>query len=183
MDEHGAPAPLHPRSCVVIDFDDQIVEMVIAPEPVPGFVSGAAEPAVIAAIAGVLAPRQLRLDASGRQQGGRPSGAVGPPPKPQRPEPPARRRAIPFELVGTDAGSAEHHRNGDVAGKQYAMAAIAGPNANPDQGKRAPSHEIRQPFDQHRPCPGAIPACSFAPECSTSRNIGLPARRLQGLLR
>src|SRR5262249_22152814 len=167
---------------VVIDSDEEIVEMVIAPKPVAGLLGQAPKRTIVAAAVGIFAPGQIRFDASHRQQRGRPLAAVGPPPQPHEPEPAARGRAVPFKLVGADAGSANDHRNGAVAGKQYAAAAVTRPRPHPDQGEKASAYGMSQTVSgPHVHRPSGNPACSFAPECSTSRNTGLPARLLQGL--
>ena len=38
MDEHRAAPPGHPRPRVVVDFDDEVIEMVVPPQPVAGFI-------------------------------------------------------------------------------------------------------------------------------------------------
>ena len=84
--EHGAAAAGDARAGVVVDLDDEVVEPVVAPQPVAWFIGRAAERPVVAAVARVLAPGVVRRDPADRQQGARPRPAVGPPPQPQRAE-------------------------------------------------------------------------------------------------
>ncbi len=104
MDEHGAAAAGNARARVVVDLDDEVVEVVLAREPV-GFRSRRHfHRPVVTAVGGVLAPAVLRRNAPGRQSRRRTRMAVGAPPQPLEPEAAARGRAVALALVGFDAG-------------------------------------------------------------------------------
>ena len=84
MDEHRAAAPSHPRAGVVVDFDDEIVQVVLPPEPVAWFSGRAAEGPVVAPVSGILAPGDIAGNASCGQQCPRPRVTVCPPPQPDQ---------------------------------------------------------------------------------------------------
>jgi len=80
MDKHGAAAAGHARSGIVVDFDDQVVETVVPPEPVAWFIGRPAEEAIIASIRGVLAPGVVAPYPTNGEQGRWPRQPIGPPP-------------------------------------------------------------------------------------------------------
>ena len=143
VNEYGAAAAGYPGAGVVIDFDDQVVEAVVAAQPVAWFIGRPAERAVIAAIRGVLAPGVVRPDAAGRQQGSRPHQAVGPPPQPHRVKPAGRGPAVAFALARFDAGTAKRDGKGFRAGKQPTPRAPARPGANANDAQRSSLHGDR----------------------------------------
>ena len=146
MNEYGTAAAGHPRPRVVIDFDNEVVEGVVAAQPVAWFIGRPAERAVIAPIRGVLAPGVVRPDATGRQQGSRPHQAVGPPPQPQRAKPAGRGPAVAFALACFDAGTAKRNGKGFRAGKQPTLCAPARPGANANDAQRSSLHGNRAEF-------------------------------------
>src|SRR4051812_20119297 len=60
MNEHGTPAAGDPRAAVVIDFDNEIIEMIVAPETITRLPGGTAERAIVTAVGGVLAPGEVK---------------------------------------------------------------------------------------------------------------------------
>ena len=56
MDEHGAATAGYPGPGVVVDLDDEVVEVVVAPEAIAWFIGRAAERPIVAPICRVLAP-------------------------------------------------------------------------------------------------------------------------------
>src|SRR6187401_3129568 len=76
VDEHRAAPPGHPRTCVMAYFNNEIIEMVCAPEPVTGAVSRYQHMAIVAPARRVLAPGVLRPDPARRECGRRPRAAV-----------------------------------------------------------------------------------------------------------
>ena len=78
MQEHRAAAAGHPRAGIVVDLDDEIVEMVVPPQPVAWFSGRAAEGAVIAPVGGIFAPGNVTGNASDGQQCPRPRMPVRP---------------------------------------------------------------------------------------------------------
>src|ERR1700752_1432337 len=114
MQEYRAAAAGYPRACVVVDFDNEIIEMILPPEPVAGLTGRHLDRPVVAAVGGVLAPGVGARDASDRQHGGRPRMAVSAPPEPNRAERAARGAAVALPLVRQNAASPERNRPGDL---------------------------------------------------------------------
>src|SRR5450759_4558887 len=56
MDEHGAAAPGHARARVVVDLDDEVVERVLAREPVGLGAGRQLDRPIVMTVTGVLAP-------------------------------------------------------------------------------------------------------------------------------
>ena len=79
MQEHGAATAGYPWAGVVIDFDDEIIEVVLARQPVAGLVANQADGLIVMAVPWVLAPGVLRADGADRKQRRRPWMAVGAP--------------------------------------------------------------------------------------------------------
>jgi len=80
MDEHRTAAVCNPRAGIVVKLDDQVVEVIIAPQPVAGRVLAQSKRPVVASVGRVFAPRVGPSDAADRQSGARPRTAVRPPP-------------------------------------------------------------------------------------------------------
>ena len=59
MHEDGAAAAGHSRAGIVVDLDDEVVEMIVPPQPVAWFSGRAAEGAVVAPVARILTPGNL----------------------------------------------------------------------------------------------------------------------------
>ena len=137
MQKHRAAAAGHPRAGIVVDLDDEIVEMVIPPQPVAWFSGRAAEGAVIAPVGGIFAPGNVTGNASDGQQCPWPRMPVRPPPQADEPKPPARRGPVAFELVGTDAPTAEHDGDSEGAGDQDAPRLVSRPCPHAKQGEPA----------------------------------------------
>jgi len=110
MNENRAAAFCYTRAGVVVDFNNEIVEMIVAPKPVAFRAWRELEGAVIAAVERILAPGVVLCDSPNGQRRLRPRHAVGAPPQPQRPEAPARRGKIAFEFVAFDSAAAERDR-------------------------------------------------------------------------
>jgi hypothetical protein len=81
VQEHGTPAAGDARPHVVVDFDHEIIKMIIAAKPVARLARRTTERAVVAAVARILAPSEVGGDATDRQQGLRARVSVGPPPE------------------------------------------------------------------------------------------------------
>src|SRR4249919_2133647 len=107
MPEYSAAVAGNPRPSVVVNFDNEIVEAVGAPQPVAWFIGRPVEGPVIPPIGRVFAPGVVGPDPPDRQQGARPRQAVGSPPQPNRMKLPGRRRAVAFPLGRFDAGPAQ----------------------------------------------------------------------------
>lgn len=165
MDKDGAAPAGHPRPHVVIDLDNDIVEAIFPPEPITWFNGRPAKRSVVAPVARILAPGVGAADPAHRQRGSRRHQPIRPPPQPQRPKGAARRAAIAFALVGSDAAAPERDRHAPGAGAEPALRWPAGPRPDMDRSEGRPLHMSSAGGD----FPTA--ACSCILTCSTSRQI------------
>ncbi len=140
VDEDGAAASGHPRPRVVVDLDDQVIEAVVAAEPVAWFIGRPPEGLVVAPVVWNLAPGVVRADVAHWQQCPRPRQAVGAPPQPHRAKMATRGAAIAFALIGLDAGAAECNGRRQRPGEQPALRFAARPGADADRAKCGPFH-------------------------------------------
>ena len=136
MQEHRAAAAGDTRGAVVIDLDNEIVEMIVALEPVAGLTLSAPHRLIVMPVVRVLAPGVLGPDRAGRQEGLRPGMPVGAPPQLPGPECALGRAAVAFALVGPDAAAPKCHRHGPAIGRQPAPAGVAGGPVNPYRRER-----------------------------------------------
>ena len=111
MHEHGAAASGNARMRIVVDFEDEIVKVIIAPEPVAWCVFGQADRAVISAIVRVFAPSVGTGDAAHRQVRRWTSDAIRTPPKAERPKVSAWRCTIALALISLNPITAECDRH------------------------------------------------------------------------
>ena len=135
MQEYRAATAGDTRRAVVIDLDDEIVEMIIALEPVTAMVAIPPHRLIVMAAPRIFAPGVFGPDGANRQERTRPRMAVGAPPQLPGPEDAPWGAAIAFTLVGPDAGAPERNRHRLPARGQPAPARIAGRALNPDRGK------------------------------------------------
>jgi hypothetical protein len=136
MQEYRAAATGDARRGVVIDLDNEIVEVIVALEPIAAAIAIQPYRPVVVAAVRVLAPGILRPDGASRQEGLRPRMPVGAPPQSPRPEAAFRGPAVAFALVGDDSPASQCDRDGLPAGCKPAPAGIAGGSADPDRGQR-----------------------------------------------
>ena len=148
MDEHRTAPAGDARPGVVVDLDDEIVQPVATPQPVPWFIGRPPERTIVAPVGRILAPRDIRGQPACRQARRRTRQAVGPPPQPAQPEAAQRGAAVALPLVGQDAAAAEHDRDRPTAGQQYAPGAASGPGADADQrvGAAPPALAVPKPY-------------------------------------
>ena len=135
MQEYRAAAPGDAWRAVVIDLDDKIVEMIVAPEPVAALAAIPSHRLIVMAALRILAPGVVGPDGANRQERTRPRMAVGAPPQLPGPEGASWGSAIAFTLVGPDTAAPKGNRDGLPARGQPAPARIAGGALNPDRGK------------------------------------------------
>jgi DNA-binding response OmpR family regulator len=139
----------HPRPGIVVDLDHQVVQGILPPQPVAWFTGRAPERAVVAAVRGILAPRNVRVDPAHGEVRPRGGTAIGAPPQAQRPERPPRSRAVAFALVGENACASKHDRDRAAARNEHAVAAPARPRANANERVRAAAragfHRVGKP--------------------------------------
>lgn len=109
VNEDGAAAPRYARSQIVVDFNDKIVEIVIATQPVAWFIGRPMKWPVIAAVGGVLAPSVVEADRTHGQECPRPSQTIGSPPQPNRMKAAGRGAAIALALAGLDPTAAQRN--------------------------------------------------------------------------
>ena len=130
------PRPAIAGRCVMIDLDDEIVEVILARQPVAGLIADQADRLIVMAVLRVFAPGVFGPDRPDRQKGARPRMAVGAPPQLPGVERAPGGAAVALALVGEDAAAAKCHRHGPAVGGQPAPARIAGGRSNPDRRKR-----------------------------------------------
>ncbi len=80
MQEYRAATAGDTRRAVVIDLDDEIVEMIIALEPVTAMVAIPPHRLIVMAAPRIFAPGVVGPDDANRQESARPRMAVGAPP-------------------------------------------------------------------------------------------------------
>ena len=78
MDEHGAPSALDARAMVVINFNNKIIQMIVAPHLLATISGGQPDMAVVGASPGCVAPAVRSPQGNGGQAGKRPFNPVGP---------------------------------------------------------------------------------------------------------
>ena len=151
VDEDSTATTGHPRPSIVVDFNDEIVEAVVAAQAVARFSGRPLVGAVVTPIVRVLAPSVVSGDLANRQACLWPRQTVGAPPQPNRAKAAGRRAAVAFALVGLDAGAAERDRYGNRTRGQPALVSPAWPGVDVDDGKRSPSHGRDCPVSQSAP--------------------------------
>jgi hypothetical protein len=110
MDKHRAPSPDHARPRVVVQFDNQIIELIGAPKPVTKSLRWYCDVAIVAPVCRILAPGVAVPDAAGREQRCGPRHAVGAPPQPFEAENAARRCAVALPFVRQNAAATQCYR-------------------------------------------------------------------------
>ncbi len=133
VNEDGAAAPRYARSRIVVDFNDKIVEIVVATQPVAWFIGRPMKRPVIAAVGRVLAPSVVEADRAHGQECPRPSQTIGPPPQPDRMKSAGRSAAVALALVGLDPAAAERYPQRPLgSGYQPTLGAAARAGAEVD---------------------------------------------------
>lgn len=140
MNEHGAAAAGDARPRIVIEFDEDIVEGVVAAKPVAWFIGRPPERPIVTPVGRIFTPGVAGSDTTSRQQCSRMREAVGPPPQPHGTKSPARGAAVALALVRSHAGAPEGNGHGQVAGAEPALRSPPRPRTDLDPGKRSPSH-------------------------------------------
>ena len=118
MDKHRTAVPRHAGLCVVVDFNNQIIELIVAPQPVTGAVWRYRDVAIVAPVSWILAPGVARADSPPWEQRDRARHAVGAPPQPPEVKNAARRCAVAFPFVRPNAAATERYRKGNQARNQ-----------------------------------------------------------------
>ena len=133
MQEYGAAAPGNARAGVVVDFDNEIVEVIVALQAVAGLACRTPHRLVVVTVGRIFAPGIVSADRPARQMGPGADMAVGPPPQSLRTKDAARGAAIALALVGHDAATAERDGDGPTVGREPTPTGISGSAVNADQ--------------------------------------------------
>src|SRR5947209_13965429 len=102
--KNRAAATRDPRPRVVVEFDEEIVEVIVAPQTVARRIGREPDRPVIPAVVRIFAPGVRDADAAQRQTRARAGCTVGAPPEPDEPKRALRSRAVALALVGANAG-------------------------------------------------------------------------------
>ena len=133
MQKYRAATAGYARPHIVINFDNKIIEMILAPQAVPRLLGRASEWPVIAPVGGVFAPGQIGAEASDRQERGRMRMTICAPPESDGAKASPWRCSVAFEFVGANSTAPKHDRQRACPKKQDALAALPGASAHPDQ--------------------------------------------------
>ncbi len=139
MQKHGAATSSDSRGGVVVNLDNEIVQVVVAPEAIAAAIAPEFYVLIVVPVGGVLAPRILRTDRADRQEGPWSRVTVCAPPEADRPEDTPRGPAIALALVGQDAAASERDRDRVTSSRQPAPTAISGSGTDPDLRNRPSS--------------------------------------------
>ena len=126
MQKYRAATAGDARRAVVIDLDDEIVETIVALEPVTAVIPIPPHRLIVMAALRIFAPGVFGPNGANRQESTRPWMAVGAPPQLPGLEGAFWGAAIAFTLVGPDAAAPKRNRDGLPARSQPAPARIAG---------------------------------------------------------
>src|SRR3954447_19666273 len=124
MQKHRAAAAGDARLGVVIDLDDEIVEMIVARQPVAALLRIQPHRLIVVTVRRVLAPGVLGPDGPHGEMRPWPGMAVGAPPQSLWPGCAPGRAAVALALVGPAAAAPECDLDGLAAGGQPAAAAL-----------------------------------------------------------
>src|ERR1700733_4817822 len=136
MKEHRTAAAGNRGLRVVIDLDDEIVEMIVAPESVAAIIISECERPVVMAAQRVFTPGVLWADGANRQKRVRSRRTVGAPPQLPWPESPLWGPAVPLALVRDDSAPPQGDRDGIRAGREPAPTGVTGRSPDPDRRQR-----------------------------------------------
>src|SRR5262249_56774729 len=62
VEKHGTSPPGHARTGIVVDLDDYVVEVIVAPKAVAWLIGRAPERPVVTSIFGIFTPRSMWID-------------------------------------------------------------------------------------------------------------------------
>src|ERR1043166_4442969 len=110
MQEHGAATPGNAGAGVVVDLDDEVVEVIFAPQAVAALAAPAPDRAIVMAVGGVFAPGILGANRANVKMRLGADVTVGAPPQAPGMKDAARGAAVALALVGLDAATAERDR-------------------------------------------------------------------------
>src|SRR5664279_148832 len=142
MDEDRAATPGDTWPGVVVDLDNEVVQIVLARQPISFGIRRHFYAPIIMAVGWILAPAVVGHDALRRQHRGRARMPSGPPPQPLEPECAARRRAVALAFIGFDAATPERDRQGQRPRRQPAAAWVAWFSLDDKARERVFSHGL-----------------------------------------
>lgn len=126
MEKYRTAKAGDPRGGVVIDFDDEIVEMVIAPQSITIVAATEFQRSIVMPAGWVFTPGVVRTNGANRQKGLRPRVAVGAPPQALWQKSPLWGPTIALAFVGDDATPTQGNRDRVRAGHEPAPARVTG---------------------------------------------------------
>jgi hypothetical protein len=150
VDEHGATAASDPRPGIVVNLHDEVVEMILPPQPIARRSIGTPNRPVVAPVGRVLAPGVRRANPSHRQTRAGPRAAVGPPPNAQRAEAAAWGCPVAFDFIRLDAAAPERHLQTQRPGDEPSPAPVSYPGRYRHPRKGA--SPMAKPCCEHRGC-------------------------------
>jgi hypothetical protein len=106
MNENGAATASDSRARVVVNFDDEIVELVFTRQPITLSVRRYLDWPIVSAITRIFTPTVGGAYSLRRQRRDRTRVPIGAPPQSREPECAARRTAVAFTFICLDAASA-----------------------------------------------------------------------------
>src|ERR1700710_1208914 len=112
MQEYRAAPPSDARMGIVVDLDNEIIQVVVAPEPVSAQSRVQPHRLIVVPAGRIFTPGVFRSDGAHRQKCAGTRMAVGSPPQLPRPERAFGGAAIPFAFVSLDAAASQRHRYG-----------------------------------------------------------------------
>jgi len=124
MEEDRAAAPAHARLQIVIHHADDVIESVVAPQPLRAVRRRQAHRPIVGARGGIVAPAVARRQRAGARPASGP--AVGPPQPAEHGEAAERRHAVAFPALHPDPAAAERAENLGRADSQQAARRSAG---------------------------------------------------------
>src|SRR6185437_6512794 len=104
MEEDRAAAAPGAAGEILVEREDEIVEMVLAPHPVRAVPRRQPHRPIVARARRILAPALIAAQGLERGARGPQPNAVGPVVAPQEPEPPGRRALVALALQADDSG-------------------------------------------------------------------------------
>jgi DNA-binding response OmpR family regulator len=150
VNENRAAKAGDARAGIVVDLDNEIVEVVLAAEPVAWFIGRALKGVVIAAIGRVLAPGVVRRDPAGRKAGLRAFQAIGAPPQADGMESSNWRTVVAFALRGPDSAASEGDLQRFAARNEPALRPQTRPGSNANRAERRSAHPVPAPIPNRR---------------------------------
>lgn len=142
MNEHRAPAPGHPRPDIMVDFDKEVIEAVVAPQPVAWFIGRPSDGTVVIPIGGLFTPSGGPRYAPGRQQCARARELIRPPPQSQRTKLATWRPAIALAFIRYDTASPQSHWQDQRPGAQQASRFAPRQRLNRNIAKKHSAHSV-----------------------------------------